>query len=260
MIPEDITGSDWQVALRGQWHALESHDGVSFRWARNNAQIIITTFVPVRRRVLLDLEPGPSVVASTFALKIFDSDGETLFDDIFVGRKTVEVSVVATRPTVQVLRLHAPNGGNPAWGQETRILDFRVFSIRSEPEASDIAPIESACRTGRGWSPIEQWAGLRFRWVDNDARIIVEDSDAADLALDIEPGPGLGGEPLELVVTDNSLHVLAAFRLFGRDRVVIPLPARTARPCEIVLHAAGGGKRTPGDDRILNFRVFCETQ
>ena len=137
------------------------------------------------------------------------------------------------------------------------MLDFRVFSIRLEREPEDVVAAASGCCVGDGWYPVERWDGMRFRWADNDARIIVADADARALELEVEPGPGLGGEPLNLKVHEGEGHSLGAFRIAGRERIVVPLPAERERPFDVVLHCDGGGNPTPGDARILNFRAFC---
>ena len=257
MAIEDIYGAHWDIVLRRGWHALESHAGTIFRWAQSNAECILFTFEPAHQRVWFDLEPGPSVVTPTFMLNVFDANGEAKLSEEFAGRKTVSFTVTATQPTVHVLRLHVPGGG-AVLKNEPRVLDFRVFGIRLEPEPIDVVRVASGCRVGDGWYPLESWDGVRFRWAENDARIVVADPEARALELDIEPGPGMGGEALNLGAYDQGGRRLGSYQLAGRDRIAVPLPPGLGRPLEVVLRCAGGGVATPGEARILNFRAFCD--
>ena len=258
MAIEDIYGTHWDIGLRHGWHALESHAGTMFRWARNNAECVVFTFEAARQRISIDLEPGPAHGEQPFTLIVFDASGERKLTADFTGRKTVSFTVTATGPTVHALRLHVPRRGTLAT-DDPRSLDFRVFRIRVEREPEDVVATASGCRVGDGWYPLERWHGARFRWADNDARIVVGDAAARSLELELEPGPGLGGEPLELSVNEPGGSSFGSYRLAGRQRIAVPLPADCDRPFEVVLHCEGGGNATPGESRILNFRAFCGT-
>lgn len=259
MAIQDICGTQWDVVLRFGWHQLESYAGLVFRWARSNADCVLFTFEAARQRVSIDLEPGPGFGVRPFTLIVFDAKGERRFTEEFTGRKTVSFTVTATGPTVHVLRLYVPGAGERATA-DPRVLDFRVFGIRLEPEPADVVEPASSCRVGGGWHPLERWEGERFRWVDNDARIIVDDAEVRALELELEPGPGMGGEPLDLSVYEPGGRSVGTYRLGGRERIAVPLPAERERPFEVVLRCEGGGNPTPGDARILNFRAFCGAQ
>jgi hypothetical protein len=256
---EDIYGARWDIALRHGWHELESHGGAFFRWARNNAECALFTFEPACQRVSFDLEPGPSAAAPAFTLIVFDSNGERKLTEDFTGRKTVSFTVTARRPTVHVLRLHVPGAGR-LLASEPRVLDFRVYRIGLEPEPNDVVAVASGCRVGDAWNPVEHWDGLRFRWVENDARIIVDADEATVLELDLEPGPGMGGEPLTLRAHDGGGRTLGSYCLGSRQRIAVPLPPELERPFDVVLHCDGGGIATAGETRVLNFRAFCEPE
>lgn len=258
MAIQDICGTQWDAVLRYGWHELESYAGTVFRWAQNNAECVLFTFEAAHQRVSIDLEPGPGFAARPFRLIVFDANGERKITEELTGRTTVSFTVTATKPTVHVLRLHVPNAGMRAPG-EPRVLDFRVFGIRLEPEPQDVVDPASGCRVGDGWYPVERWDGVRFRWADNDARIIVDDAAARAFELELEPGPGLGGEPLSLRVREPGGRSLAAYRIAGRERIVVPLPTDREPSFQVALHCDGGGHTTPDDARILNFRAFCGT-
>jgi hypothetical protein len=254
---EDIYGMRWEIALGQGWHELESLGGTSFRWAMSNAECTVSTFRPGRQRVTFDLEPGPGVGDAECRLTIFDEHGDRRFDEPVLGRRFVPLTLDATGPTVHIIRLHVAGGGARD-AADIRVLDFRVFGITLEAVPADVVAVASGCHVGAGWYPIEVWNGTRFRWVDNDARIVVERSGPCALELDLEPGPGTAGRPLELTVTGRDGARLGAFRLRGRERIAVPLPPEAERPFEVILHGEGGGEATPGDARVLNFRAFCE--
>ena len=124
MAIEDICGVQWDVVLRYGWHQLESHAGTAFRWAQSDAECVLFTFERVRQRVSFDLEPGPGFGVQPFTLMVFDSNGERKLTEQFTGRKTVSCTVIATKPTVHVLRLHVP---------------FREHACRPSPACSIFA-------------------------------------------------------------------------------------------------------------------------
>jgi hypothetical protein len=107
------------------------------------------------------------------------------------------------------------------------------------------------------WYPFEKFGGETFRWVENDARFTVMGSarQAGELAIDMEPGPGMGGKPLalSLILPDGSKRVLPSAT--GRRTIRIPLTLGS-RSNELALRCDGGGTPTPGDPRKLNFRIF----
>jgi hypothetical protein len=251
----DIYGDRSDIVLRGAWHLLENAGGVPFRWAGNNALVIASTFVPCRQRLSLDVEPGPGVVASPFRFLVFDAFGNARLDATFAARTTVELGMSATGPAVQSFRLYAPGGGRTA-GRDQRVLDFRVFRIGLATEPSDVVPAASGCRVGAGWHALESHAGATFRWVENDARIVVDDPRSEAIELELEPGPGIGRSSFDLQVRFDDGAIVHSYVIANRTRIAVPLPRGTDRPREILLHADGGGLRTPGDDRVLNFRAF----
>jgi hypothetical protein len=76
------------------------------------------------------------------------------------------------------------------------------------------------------------------------------------LRLEVEPGPGLGGQPLDLQVLDDQGRTLVAPRVIGRQSISVPLSLTPGRESVLRLHTDGGGATVSNDPRILNFRVF----
>jgi FkbM family methyltransferase len=109
---------------------------------------------------------------------------------------------------------------------------------------------------GRGWYPLETYEGERFRWVANDAELVVltHSPNPPRMQLEVEAGPGLGVSSFELRLLDAAGRVAASTCVTGRSTVRLPLPSGDAAVYR--LHVDGGGLATPGDERALNFRVF----
>ncbi len=101
---------------------------------------------------------------------------------------------------------------------------------------------------------LEEGDGDVFRWVNNDAEIVVTNAGARALELDIAPGPDVRATPLTLNVLDRG-EELGRFVIGSRRRIEIGLPQRCETPYTVTLHAQHGGSQKPGNHRIMNFRV-----
>jgi hypothetical protein len=94
-----------------------------------------------------------------------------------------------------------------------------------------------------------------FRWAGESAELLLEDPSepGCELALDIEPGPSIGGGPLQLEIeVGGETPVCLTFdqRRRVRLRFASPYPKR------MQLRTKDAGVRVCGDPRPLNFRVF----
>ena len=137
-----------------------------------------------------------------------------------------------------------------------------AHAAASSAPPSDIVPSVSAITLGAGWYPFETYAGQSFRWVDNDAVFIIPkpDNTVAKIAVELEPGPGLGVNTKAFtldVIGDGSVAASTVVR--GHQRVRLDLPVLIGKDNAFRFHVAGGGKKIPSDKRVLNFRVFALT-
>ena len=110
-----------------------------------------------------------------------------------------------------------------------------------------------------GWYDLEVSQGVRFRWSNGDAKILLNagSPSTSTVSVDIEPGPSVRHIPLIVQVRDGAGKVIQTVELPGRRTITIRLPPQSARTVSLVLHAADGdGKPVPHDPRILKFRVF----
>ena len=98
---------------------------------------------------------------------------------------------------------------------------------------------------------------MSFRWVDNDAEIVLRGATGeVRVAIACEGGPSLGQRSFALRVLDGSRRQVDHVVCDGEGRRVEMLLPGESRSVRYVLHVDGGGKRVPGEARILNFRVF----
>lgn len=108
----------------------------------------------------------------------------------------------------------------------------------------------------KNWGAYETFGGRSFRWVDNNAEIIVRGTGLVHVSLICEGGPSLGALVFPLRVLDASGRQVDHADCAGKDRPVsLLLPARGET--HYVLHVDGGGHPVAHDKRILNFRVFA---
>lgn len=254
MSADDITGDAWNVALSDAWHALEFHDGESFRWAPNNVMCLVAAFRPSNQRLSIELEPGPGVGSAPFQIVVYNKSGDPILDTIVRGRETLTIDLTTSRPQMHSLRFHVPAGDLQA-GADHRILNFRAFRVRVDELPSDVIPLESGYRVGSGWFPLETYSGASFRWVENDAHILAHDAVVRPFELDVEPGPGSDARPLPVEIRTADGRSLASYSIEGRRRIAAPVDPSSRR--ELVLHTNAVGKPTAADDRTLNFRVFA---
>jgi hypothetical protein len=142
-------------------------------------------------------------------------------------------------------RLNAnPDLGPPA--------DRQALHAGNEPPADGLF-------VGYGWYALENFGGQSFRWVSNDAELVVWSPSGSrqQLRLELEPGPGLGGQPMALHVLDEQGQAVASAAVQGRQSVDVTLPLTASQTAVYRLHVDGGGLPTPTDPRTLNFRVFA---
>jgi hypothetical protein len=121
--------------------------------------------------------------------------------------------------------------------------------------SADVLPAGAGYKLGTGWYPLETFNGESFRWVNNDAAVEAGASAKRALRLEIEPGPGFDMQPFKLHVLDQMGAPLAAFDVRARQFIELNVPDDVVLPTTLRLHVEGGGKTSPGDSRIMNFRV-----
>jgi hypothetical protein len=150
-----------------------------------------------------------------------------------------------------------PAGDGRMVGARVKFIGFVSAASMAAPTAHDIVR-GSEIRLGSGWGVVETFRAETFRWVDNDAQILITPQKTGDFALSlaVEAGPGVGGQPFLLKALDESGRQVAAVRVEGRGTVKLFVPVESGKPNEFRLHVDGGGRPAKDDPRILNFRIF----
>jgi hypothetical protein len=126
-------------------------------------------------------------------------------------------------------------------------------------EDQDIAGPESGVSFGRGWFPVERYSEAEvFRWVENDAEVLVRipHNPPPPLHFDIEAGPGVGRRPFQLQIVDTEGVVQAWTDVNHAARITVRLPSDGQAAHLFRFRVIGGGFAVSHDPRILNFRVF----
>jgi len=110
---------------------------------------------------------------------------------------------------------------------------------------------------GKGWHYLERAGAERFRWVSQDAELVVRTTDTRrNLALLVEPGPGVAYRPFHLLIKLSDGKVVARALVNGLTYVKVPVPAWRGRVTALFLTTEEGGLPVAGEPRILNFRIF----
>jgi hypothetical protein len=126
------------------------------------------------------------------------------------------------------------------------------------PAQEDISEAGCGIVLGRGWYEPSQYFGHLFRWVSNDAELILKppSDEARVLALELEPGPGVGNGPLQLQILNEAGETLGENLISGRTfvRISCAFPAAVTRVLR--LRVMNGGRFVSNDPRVMNFRVF----
>lgn len=162
------------------------------------------------------------------------------------------MSFIRACAATAIIVLTACNGSNPGPGAT----GVPATGGPLTGKVSDIVDDTNDLALGKGWYLFETFNGQSFRWVNNDAQIVVKNPHGStkSVALEVEPGPSLGTRNFRLQIVENGKTV-ASIPVSGRQRVTASVPVRPGASTTFALHVSGGGKRT-SDPRVLNFRVF----
>jgi hypothetical protein len=238
------------------WYSLERFGAQTFRWAKNDAEIVVCSNA-VHETLSLEMEPGPALGSKTMALTAKFANGtEQKF--VVADRRPVSIKLPQTQP--QTVRLHVTSRNLPTPG-EPRTLNFRLFTATAgSPLAgcpSEIAH-DGSVAIASGWYPIETYQGETYRWVNNDAHLIPKNANSRPVTLEVEvaPGPGLAGKPLVLQLADAAGHIVGKTPpVYSRMFVAFKLPAGS-KSQQFELRTTSQNAAVLGDRRTLNFRVF----
>jgi hypothetical protein len=142
------------------------------------------------------------------------------------------------------------------------LVHFIGFETPVAPPAGDVVAAGSSIRLGNNWYPLEVFGGQTFRWVDNDAEIIVPPGDGQthNLSLDLEPGPSMGSPEMSVSLLDQDGATIQHVDVQDRQSITLSVPPMTTTLDSVLrLHVTSPDVAAQNDPRILNLRVFSAT-
>jgi hypothetical protein len=250
--PDDVVANAPDIALGEGWCPVERVDDAVFRWVESEAAVHVAALRAVRHALRVVVEPGPRRGHEPLHLTARLADGRELGAATVSGKQTVTFVLPAESPRVFTVVLSAP-GGQEASPNDSRVLNFRVFSI-SVDRSADVFPPWAVPTTG--FYPLERVGNEIFRWVGDEAVVELQPGRADALEFDAESGPGMHSRPFRLRVARSNGDQLVSVEVGSRTRVTVPLRSAEGND-SLRLRAEGGGHRIAGDPRTLNFRVFA---
>jgi len=253
--PSDIVAETRDVALGEGWFPLETFRGERFRWACDgDVSVHVAVLDSTQALLRLVVEPGPGLGSQPLELAARLKDGTVLGTATIATKQPVTFALPPGSPRAYTVLLRAAGGGKTL-STDTRVLNFRAFEVGVERRV-DVLP--SWAVPGKGFYPLEHLGGSTFRWVSNDAEILLHATRDDHLAFDVEPGPGVGSKPFALSVRDSTGNERAKINVASRKTVNLALSEFQGD--RIVLHTDDGGQTVKTDPRVLNFRVFAVTR
>ena len=109
---------------------------------------------------------------------------------------------------------------------------------------------------GSGWHRLEEAGAERFRWVSDDAELVVR-CGQRDLCLLVEPGPSLNWRAFDLLIRLAGGETIGKVRVSGLTVARVPVPVLEGGVAALSLAADRKGEPVAGDTRVLNFRVLA---
>lgn len=272
LYPEDAADRGDGIRFGKGCHHPEVANGASFRWVGPLATLLVTPPADGPSALCLELKDGPALVAGTLDLEVFNESGTLLARASMRGRTRLFLRVPGAAEESQPLTLRVCGEIRPVPG-ETRSLCYRlcrcswaepaaggmakdcVIEEVCELEAEDVAGVESGVRFGRGFYSVEKSGEQRFRWVADQATLLLTAPvGARALTLDLEPGPYASHEAVDLTARDDAGTILAQGSVEGRERVCLALPVRAGVQQRIHLEACP--RRAADVPRQLALRLF----
>ena len=117
------------IALNGVWlgkgwYDVETQNGRRFRWADTNSEFRLKGPGKVR----LEIEPGPSLGAAEFQLRIIDASGRAVKTLRVRGHKKLDLDLAGSWPGGGLYRLAVDSQRKPV-PNDPRTLNFRVWEM-----------------------------------------------------------------------------------------------------------------------------------
>jgi hypothetical protein len=155
---EDIASGESGILPAHGWFTPERLGPLdTFRWAREEAEILLTPDPPPNQTLMIDLEPGPGSLGKPVDLEVAAEDGQVLARLTLEGRSQLRLTLPSPPPKrlwVRALGEFTPVNYN------TRTLCFRAFRIQWESTetsagAATLLPESRASRIRTAWRNLQ---------------------------------------------------------------------------------------------------------
>ena len=254
----DVVRAGDGIRLGSGWYPVERYHGLVFRWATNDAEITACPDANNRTLAIL-LERGPSLGTKAFTLHLRGNRGDNETAIVKPGQY-VKIAV-NPNAAAETFLLHADARNRPI-PRDKRFLNYRALAIILGSSAgnckNEIVFDGSPLALGNGWYSYETFNGQSFRWVKNNARVTLTAAQTRPFVIEaeVEPGPGLGGAPLQIAISDaNGTKLAQSSPVKGSAYVGFHLPAEPAKT-SLTFSVNSKNVKAAHEKRILNFRVF----
>lgn len=260
------------------------YNGYPFRWVKDRVELALFNLANGPHTLRLCVEPGPGLHFRPFYLLAYLN--EKLIDSIYVGGlMSARVQLPLLDEGDNLLTLTIRERGRNFMPWEERYLNYRIallgfendryraHALRIMASKVDIVPKETwevlmqeeSSIEGTSdllciwdnWGSVEEQHGKQFRWVNNDAELLLLNptNEKHFLHLELEKGPAIESDSMKLAIMLNS-NVIEKLHLTAHQQVKIRLPIMARKENTIKLHLDHLGLPQGDDPRILDFRVF----
>jgi len=246
---KDVVQAGSGISLGPGWYPIEHFLEESFRWAENDAELIVCTPRTPPGRLALQIEPGPGVGNKSFELLVHDGAGELVTQAFVEKLRYLELDLPLRPERTHVFSLSVRDGGMPCPNGDPRVLNFRVFwcgfsgvAAKNSQVAAEHNFEAPEISFGSGWTVPD--SGQTSRLCQSGGEVVFRAADprARGLFLEVEPLPG--SPPFTLQIRDNQGRTLESYPVgVATQELHIPLPVRLNRTNVVELHA---GEHPPG--------------
>jgi hypothetical protein len=247
----DIVGETSFVAIGYGWSEPMTDDaGAAYRIARDGAELLVDPPDEFVHIVMIDLEP--LTADATVAVEVVGSDGASIVSMNVFARQLLRLVLPGDRTDIAALRLRV----KPMPQSSASVNEVRVHGMTLSRLFGDVVVGSRGLSLGDGWYGAEIYQAEGFRWVNNEAQILISEGFSGKrLLFDVEPGPAISELPMWLEITDQDGHEIARYEVAARMRFILDVPENI--PHMLKLRAANASDRAgAADPRVLNFRVF----
>src|SRR5262249_37552111 len=145
-----------------------------FRWAQNDAAIVVKTPARIPGALNLEVEPNPRAVQKECTLQVWDEQGRVVARQVVKGRRWIRLPLPLLAGKTEKFRLTLA-GEELQPDNDPRILNFRVFHCAWSRPLKTLIPsplLNNPHVFRRGWSKALKafahaagtFKGLNFPW------------------------------------------------------------------------------------------------